>query len=408
MALLSAGSADVDRRAPPQGVTPLMVAAADGYLRLVRILLNNGADLSKKDYQGATALHFSAAEGHVALTKLLIREGAAADLEVKMADGGHGTPLHRAAHAGRSEVIRVLLDAGANPDSRAEGGQTPLFIAMLSGHVDATRELLRAKANPWLAYTGESGATHLPLDMAVYGGHIDVVREAVQQVGIRGITGCGGMDEGFEALHTAVRCDQSLGIMAILTDAGVVDDGTCLVAAAEAGNEAVVKFLLQQEAEPPRFYHPLGIAYTDVGRRGVTALGACAKHCHPCSSRIAQLLIEAGADTTLILISGRPDAKMFCGTALALAVKYRDERMIEGEPVTNEQLDSLEAIRRLLLRVEAVHATSWLWPSDVPVAVEAVEGTITPSTTLTPLRRMLPSSRRRATRRVVLWAPLSR
>lgn len=42
------------------------------------------------------------------------------------------------------------------------------------------------------------------------------------------------------------------------------------------------------------------------------------------------------------------------------------EKTLLGENATKEQLNGLEGIRRLLLRVEAVHATSWLWQSDVP------------------------------------------
>ncbi|CAM9111458.1 unnamed protein product [Ectocarpus fasciculatus] len=37
-------------------------------------------------------------------------------------------------------------------------------------------------------------------------------------------------------------------------------------------------------------------------------------------------------------------------------------------PLTEEQLNALEAIRRLLPRVEAVHAVSWLWSTDISTA----------------------------------------
>ena len=402
--LLSTGSINVDRQSVPGGMTPLMVAANKGYLRLARILLNNGANMSMKDDHGATALHFSAEGGHLALTKMLTREGADPH-SVTEAEGR--TPLHAAAEEGHSEVISTLLDAGADPDSRTKDGQTPLFAAMMKGHVDATRALLRAKADPSLGWTAKSNNTYSPLDIAVFEGHTDVVREVVKQVGIKG---CGGKNGGGEALYAAAQSEKLLGVMAILSDAGVVDrKGACLVAAAREGNQVGVKFLLQQEANFPRFQHPRRTTYVNARECGTTALVACIERCHPCSPRMIQLLVEAGADTTSrVLKESRILDESFCGTPLALATKYHDEKTVDDEPVTKEQLNSLEAIRRLLLRVEAVHATSLLWPSEVPVAVQAMEGTVSSRTTSTPLRRMLPNLRRRATRRVVLSAQPSR
>lgn len=75
------------------------------------------------------------------------------------------------------------------------------------------------------------------------------------------------------------------------------------------------------------------------------------------------------------------------------------------QPATEEYLHRLEAIRRLLLRVEAVHAVSWLWPSDAPfVGRAAGNGPEPPSP---PLRLMLlPILRRRTKGRGGLAATL--
>lgn len=61
----------------------------------------------------------------------------------------------------------------------------------------------------------------------------------------RGIEGCGGASGGVDALNPAAQ-DQHLEVMATLTNAGVVDTGVALLAAAENGREGAVKFLLQQ------------------------------------------------------------------------------------------------------------------------------------------------------------------
>lgn len=65
-----------------------------------------------------------------------------------------------------------------------------------------------------------------------------------------------------------------------------------------------------------------------------------------------------------------------------------------------EQLHGLEGLRRLLRRVEAVHAASWLWHSSgVPAIRRASESSRRANITSTSLRKMLPALRRRAKRR---------
>lgn len=85
------------------------------------------------------------------------------------------------------------------------------------------------------------------------------------------------------------------------------------------------------------------------------------------------------------------------------------EKKVIGQDATEEQMNRLEAVRRLLLRVEAVHAVSWLWRSPSPtVAGGSVESTRRVDTASTPLRDMLPILRRRAGRRRVLLGALFR
>ena len=76
---------------------------------------------------------------------------------------------------------------------------------------------------------------------------------------------------------------------------------------------------------------------------------------------------------------------------------------------TEEQLHGREAARRLLLRVEAVRAVSWLWHINAPFArrVER-DGTGKTETASSPLRGMLPILRRRARRHGLVLAPVFR
>lgn len=112
----------------------------------------------------------------------------------------------------------MLIEAGANADSRDLDGATSLHLAAETGHVDAIKVLLRAKANPLLAATFPSGETLLPLEVAAKDGHSEVVHELLQDLGIEG---CGGASGGVDALTRAAG-HQHVEIMGMLTSAGVV------------------------------------------------------------------------------------------------------------------------------------------------------------------------------------------
>lgn len=75
-------------------------------------------------------------------------------------DSNGRTALHLAAKAPRSEnLIGALLEAGADPDVRAPGGETPLIMALRMDRADNARLLLSAGTEPTLAT--ESGLTAL-------------------------------------------------------------------------------------------------------------------------------------------------------------------------------------------------------------------------------------------------------
>lgn len=193
-------------------------------------------------------------------------------------------------------------------------------------------------------------------------------------------------------------------------DAGVVDGGTALRLASVFGREASVKYLLEQKggASSPRAY------MNSRGSDGETLLICCLgfgllPFCRP-SRRVARLLIDAGADTSSkARITGRQGEVVFNETPAALATCYlRETKIAGGKDNTEEQLNKIEGIRRLLLRVEAVYAVSWRWPSGTPLIAGGGKGSGRDTAPPTPLISMLPTLRRRARSPRVLVAALFR
>lgn len=406
LALLSSGSINIDD-GDPVGMTPLMIASLNGYSRIVGILLEKGANVSIVDGDGRTALHAAAQDGHPAVAKLLVKAGS--DLDAAIYSTG-ATPLHLAAINGHSEVVSALIEAGANLNSRRLDGSTPLYVAAFEGRIGAVKVLLRAKADPLLTRANPAGGFFVPLGAAAQNGHLEVVRELIRQVGIEG---CSGPSGGLDALRLAGQA-QHVDIMAALTDAGVVDTGFALLMAAGLGCEASVKFLLRQ----PAGRHNVNA----VDRSGRTALICCmafggfsspSGDFRSPSSRIARLLIDAGADTaSSVRLVDRAWRVLYDDTPLGFATRMLREKKVGADSARKDQLHQVEAIRRLLLRVEAVHAVSWLWINDVPsnTSDALVKGTTRKAKkmTSTPLSMMLPVLRQRARTRVPLMAPIFR
>lgn len=91
------------------GETPLLLAVRTGKQRLIKILLEHGADPTVGDHLGLQPLHFAQ---DAVMIQHLLHQGADPDA----AAGGHVTPLMLAAYHGRAEVVSALLDNGANPN----------------------------------------------------------------------------------------------------------------------------------------------------------------------------------------------------------------------------------------------------------------------------------------------------
>ncbi|HJD55231.1 MAG TPA: ankyrin repeat domain-containing protein [Rickettsia endosymbiont of Pyrocoelia pectoralis] len=105
--------ADVNQ-ADNNGVTSLRIAAAEGHIEVVRILLENEAEPDKGDNNGVTPLWSASREGHVEVAQKLLENGA----DVNKADNYGVTPLSIAARKGHTEVVRILLENGAKHDSK--------------------------------------------------------------------------------------------------------------------------------------------------------------------------------------------------------------------------------------------------------------------------------------------------
>ncbi|TWU78727.1 hypothetical protein ED733_006439 [Metarhizium rileyi] len=108
--------------------TPLSWGAGNGHETIVKLLLENGANINALDRNGRTPLARAIWNQHTTVVKLLLKHGAeteTTDYTGKRAN----TPLTKAIDIGIEAMVELLLQHGARHDRRDSRGQTPLSLA---------------------------------------------------------------------------------------------------------------------------------------------------------------------------------------------------------------------------------------------------------------------------------------
>jgi ankyrin len=135
--LKSGGKPDIP--GSPTHITPLQTAAGLGRAEALQVMLDAGANPKVIAESGENLLHFAARQGNAETLKLLIEKGLPVNAKSHRVGA---TPLHWATTANSHECVRLLLAAGARPDTPDSGGITPLFWAIdKSGRM----EILKSK-----------------------------------------------------------------------------------------------------------------------------------------------------------------------------------------------------------------------------------------------------------------------
>ena len=128
------------------GQTPLVWAAERNRPKILTWLLDQGAHLDFHNDWEDSALGAAAWNGHTEIVKLLLDGGA--NTEIGAGEDAYGTPLHRACCQGNLELVRMLLDRGAEINSENNSHDTPLCFAVGEGRLDVVSYLLDRGADP--------------------------------------------------------------------------------------------------------------------------------------------------------------------------------------------------------------------------------------------------------------------
>jgi hypothetical protein len=120
-------------------------AAKNGDLKQVQEILKiNPAKINATDEDNYTALHWACMRAHWDVVRYLVEKGA--NLQTKGDDGG--TPLNWAVHHDNVEIIRLMLENRAKLNSQNQWGMTELHTAIWRGNTNVIEYLLDNGSNP--------------------------------------------------------------------------------------------------------------------------------------------------------------------------------------------------------------------------------------------------------------------
>jgi len=241
----------------PGGMTPLLYAARDGRSEIAKLLVAAKADVQQADVNGITPLLMALTNNHMDTVKFLLEKSAdpnAADwwgrtplyaaVEIRNRDYGRNNE-HEIDRPAALEVIRVLLDKGANVNARTKEappvrrfitplgdlswvdftGQTAFLRAALSGDITVMRLLLEKGADPNIATF--AGTTPLMAAAGVNWMTGQTFTES-KEASMEAVQLC--LDKGAD-----VNAKNSMGV-------------TAVIGAANRGSDDILEFLVKKGA----------------------------------------------------------------------------------------------------------------------------------------------------------------
>lgn len=265
-------------------MTPLMEAASSGYANIVQLLLDHGAKLDAQTPQGNTALIYACANGcSQVVTVLLTYAQRLPDISAFIEasnENGH-TALMEAASAGHVDIAKHLVACNASINTHSNSfKESALTLACYKGNLEMVRFLLEAGAD----HEHKTEEMHTALMEASMDGHLKVA-ELLIESGAR----VNMPVDSFESPLTLAACGGHVELALLLLKNGanieeVNDEGyTPLMEAAREGHEEMVALLLSQGAEMN--------AQTEETQETALTLTCCGGFLE-----VADFLIRSGAD----------------------------------------------------------------------------------------------------------------
>jgi uncharacterized protein len=205
------------------GQTALILAAQNGYVKIVDRLLKAGAEVNTLDNRGISALHWAVSRNHLQVVDLLI---SAPGIDINNQDRwpedevGGQSAMMLAARKGSVEIVTSLISAGADLTISDHKGRTALHVAAETGNVAVVEFLVRSLISGRAGLNQVDNAGSTALHYAASMGRVAVVEILVKSlISIRADLTVFN-DTGNTALHIAVE-EGHVAVVEVLVSNGM-------------------------------------------------------------------------------------------------------------------------------------------------------------------------------------------
>ncbi|XP_059684541.1 ankyrin repeat and SOCS box protein 3 isoform X2 [Gavia stellata] len=223
------------------------LAAREGNAKMLRKLIKQGYSIDVPDNRGWVPIHEAAAHNSSECLRLLVRAAPSDDyINSKTFEGM--CALHLSARHGSLESVRVLLEAGADPNEVTTEATTALFLAVENGHADIVKILLQHGANvkgphSWSGWNS--------LHQASFQGRTEIMKILLEEGASKECKD----DFGITPLFVAAQYGKLESLRLLVSHGADVncqakDRATPLLIAAQEGHAECVELLLSKGADP--------------------------------------------------------------------------------------------------------------------------------------------------------------
>ncbi len=193
----------------------LINAVKSGNLEGVEAALSKGADVNHATNEDMTALSLAARDGHEGIVRVLLEHKA---------DANRGYPLLFAMDKGRINIVKILIEAGADPNEADNFGHSALMEAAMLGYTQTVRLLLKAGAD--INHADHEGNT--ALIWAATRGYIDIVKMLIERGADINHTNDGGNDALILSLINMTRLPDSFYAQLLATARLLIEHGATI------------------------------------------------------------------------------------------------------------------------------------------------------------------------------------